>query len=221
MLHRVDQGVELDTQMMDALDLRGLESTGPIPKDAELIVMEQDTLILCIPIRLMTRVHDKLWSIPMRKFAMNLLAGRRKYSIRLSSESPLPETNIHYDLVLLPSYAQPIHGFKRYLKYTNVTELELSPVDLSQFMGLYLPEHPPCDTEISLTVNGIVALQWNYTQMLLHNKRKDTEACDILLETIPLNLTVVSTRLLRSSHPVSLYVISRQYPNDVESITRT
>ena len=216
LLPRVDQGAELDTQMMDALDLRGLESTGPIPKDAELIVMEQDTLILCIPIRLMTQIHDKLWSIPMRKFAMNFLAGRRKYSIRLSSESPLPETNLHYDLVLLPSYVKPIHGFKRYLKYTNVTELELSLVDVSHFMGLYLPEHPPSDTEISLIVNGIVALQWNYTQMLLHNKRNDTQASDILLETIPLNLAAVSTRLLRCSHPVSLYVISRQVPSDAE-----
>lgn len=210
----VDQGVELDTQMMDALDLRGLESIDPIPKDAELIVMEQDQLILCIPIAFMTPLRGNLLSIPMRQFAYNLLPGRRKYSIRLSSKSPLPETKLHYDLVLTPSYEEPIHIFVRYRKYTNVTELELNPEDATHFIGIYLPEHPPSDTEISLTANGCVALKWNYSQMLLHNKRNDT---DILLETIPLNLAVVSTRLLRSSHPVSLYVISRQYPKNAEN----
>jgi hypothetical protein len=206
--HGVDQGVIVNVDMADGVDLRGLESDGPLPSDTELIVTDNGTVALCIPIQWMVEVRDKLWSIPTRKFAPDLLAGR-EYSICLKSESPMPATKLHYNVVLFQLGVRLSHSLVRYQKYTNVTKLNLEDGDASQFMGVYLPEHPPCDTEISLTVNGTVALKWNYTQMLLHNARTGT---DILIETIPLHLKDFRFRTLRSNNPVSLYVISRQYP---------
>ena len=208
-LDGVEQPVQLDASMMDGLDLRGLQSPLPLPVDSRLIVSIQEKEILCIPLLRMTKVNTwhreefQLYTIPHEHFAPNGLPGGHVYTIELRSRSLPPPTKLHYtSQYRLQAERVAEHRVLHYRPVHNTQKVEL--LASGRIQGLYILDYIREDLKISMVLNNMKTLEWDFARMLMYGKRLGGL---MLLEIPDVSVKNLTSALLEISHPLSFYIL--------------
>ena len=203
-LEHIETAQTLDATDIDAIQLSGIECYEDLPLDTFLTVTVADRTIVRVPLSRMTRLHERLWTIPFQDFAAKGLPGRclnALYLIHLQSVDVLPSVTLHYRIMRLSQGPESVYEFQHYELYES-SRIELPPRILT---GVFLQNIGIDDLRIILTVNGMTIYDWNYMQMLLEGVR---QGLWLHIETVPIDLARFAEGLLVLSKWTPIYLIT-------------